>query len=107
VRFVLLQHVEIVARAERHLAPVEPAEHLDDRIKHSMHPRRQPLDTVVEIHPRAVHHRRFLEHLLDPHVHVVAVKLKTPLRKRLRPRVVAAAGAGCEDEDANLGHSVR
>ena len=107
MRFVVLQHLEIVGRAKRHLAPVEPAEHLDHRVTHPVQPRRQPLDAVVEIHARAVHHRRFFEHLLDPHVHVVAVKLKTPLRKRLRPRVVAAAGAGCEDEDTQLGHSVR
>ena len=42
--------------------------------------------------------------LLDADIDVVAVELKAPFRKGLRAGVVAAAGAGGEDEDAGLGH---
>src|SRR5208283_4994106 len=66
---VRAQDVQVVAPAEGHAAPVEEAEDLDERVEQLVHPRRAPLDAVVEIYARAVEHGGLLEHLLDPDVH--------------------------------------
>ena len=107
VRLVVLQDLQIIAGTKRDVAPIEPTQQLDEGVKPAVHPRGQPLDAIVKTHARAVHHRRFLQHLLDAHVDVVPVKLKTPLGKRLRPRVVTTTGAGCENKNTELGHAVR
>ena len=104
VRLVLAQDLEVVAGAERHLAAVEEAQDLDDRVEPDVHPGRGALDPIVEIHAGPVNDRGLLEHLLDPHVHIVPIKLEAPFRKRLGPGVVAGTGAGGQDKDADFRH---
>jgi hypothetical protein len=97
VRAVLLQHVHVVALAEGDRVPVDHALELNEGIEGLVHPGGAGLDLVVEIDPGPVDDGRLLQHLLDPHVDVVAVELEAPVRERLRAGVMAAAGAGRQD----------
>jgi hypothetical protein len=105
VRLVLAEDVDVVGPPEHDPAAVQIAQQFDDR-EEDLCSQGAALDAVVEVHAAPVDDRRFLEHLLDAHVDLVPVELEAPLRKRLRAGVVAAAGAGGEDEDANLAMQV-
>jgi len=97
VRAVLLDHLHIVAAAERDRVLVQQALALDHRVERLVDPRGAGLDLVVEVDARAVDDRGLLEHLLDPDVDLVLVELEAPVRKGLGARVMASPGARGQD----------
>ena len=107
VRLVFAQHRLVVDPAESHGTAVQEAQAFHAHEVGFVQPGPLRLDPVVETHAQAIKAGGFLEHLLDAHVHIVPVKLEAPLREGLRPGIVARAGAGGENKDANAGHVQR
>jgi len=101
---VIAQNLKKVSAAKGHVSAVDVTQQFHERVKPIVQPRSRFLDFVVEPDSRAVQHGGFFKHLLDPHINLMAVKLKTPFGKSLRPCIVTAAGRRSEDENANLRH---
>jgi hypothetical protein len=101
---VFLQDLQIKMPAKGDRAAVQKTQGLDHGIKYLMHPGRPALNPVVDIYARAVDDGGILQHLLNAHIHIMAVELEGPLHKGLGPGVVSAAGAGCQNKNADFGH---
>jgi hypothetical protein len=104
VGLVIAQNLKKVTAAKGHVSAVDVTQQFHERVKSAVQPRSHFLDLVVEPDSRAVQHGGFLKHLLDPHIDLVPVKLKTPFGESLRPCIMTAAGRRGEDENANLRH---